>query len=252
MRQGMCHQFSLHYQQQVDIHGHPTGAEALLRWKHPERGMIAPAQFIPLAEETGLILPIGQWVLETACAQLKAWEHQPHTQTLSLAVNVSAYQFRQPNFVELVQAAITRSGIDPAKLKLELTESLVLDSVDDVIEKMQQLKLVGVSFAMDDFGTGHSSLSYLKRLPLDQLKIDQSFVCDIATDSSAAIIVRTIINMGQTLGMSVIAEGVETEEQLKLLRQYGCQLFQGNLFGRPLTSVKLERSLAEFNEAKVM
>lgn len=234
MRQGMPHQFSLHYQLQVDIHGHATGAEALLRWQHPDRGLIPPMQFIPLAEETGLILPIGQWVLESACAQLKAWEQQPLRQALVLAVNVSAVQFHQPDFVELVQAAITDSGIDPSRLKLELTESLVLDNVEDAISKMKQLKLSGVSFAMDDFGTGHSSLSYLKRLPLDQLKIDQSFVRDIASDPTDAIIVRTIINMGQTLGMAVIAEGVETEQQLELLREYGCQAFQGYLFGRPV------------------
>lgn len=241
IRQGMHkQQFRLFYQLQVDDQGCPVGAEALLRWEHPERGMISPAQFIPLAEETGLILPLGQWVLETACAQLKEWQQYPHTQMLTLAVNVSARQFYQADFAEQVQAAVTLAGIDPAKLKLELTESLVLDDVEDTIAKMHQLKSFGISFSMDDFGTGHSSLSNLKRLPLGQLKIDQSFVRDIATNSSDAAIVQTIINMGQTLEMAVIAEGVETTEQRALLGQYGCLAFQGYLFGKPVPHAEFE------------
>jgi predicted signal transduction protein with EAL and GGDEF domain len=244
MRQGVQkQQFRLYFQPQVDDKGRPLGAEALLRWEHPDRGPISPAHFIPLAEETGLILPIGQWVIETACAQLKAWHHEPVLCRLTLAVNVSAHQFRQPGFVEQVRASVVAHGIDPAQLKLELTESLVLHNVEDTIEKMRQLKSLGICFSMDDFGTGHSSLSYLKRLPLDQLKIDQSFVRDIATDPSDAVIVQTVINMGRTLGLEVIAEGVETEQQLGLLREYGCHAFQGYLFGKPAPAAELERHL---------
>jgi EAL domain-containing protein (putative c-di-GMP-specific phosphodiesterase class I) len=206
--------------------------------------MIPPGRFIPLAEETGFILPLGQWVIETACAQLRAWRDAAGLRDLAVAVNVSAHQFRQSDFVEQVKAIVTRYGIDPGKLKLELTESLVLHNVEEAISKMQQLKGFGIVFSMDDFGTGHSSLSYLKRLPLDQLKIDQSFVRDIATDPSDAVIVQTVISMGRTLGLEVIAEGVENEKQLGLLREYGCNAFQGYLFGRPATAADLERHLA--------
>jgi diguanylate cyclase (GGDEF)-like protein/PAS domain S-box-containing protein len=245
MRQALSQdEFSLHYQVQIDKHGRRIGAEALLRWQHPEEGSISPEQFIPVAEETGLIMPIGQWVLETACARIKAWDRGRHTCALALAVNVSAYQFRQPEFVDQVKAAIERSGIDPARLKLELTESLVVSNIEDTIAKMLALKLVGVRFSMDDFGTGHSSLSYLKLLPLDQLKIDRSFVRDIVTDPSDAVIVQTIISMGRTLGLSVIAEGVETEEQRRILIQHGCEAFQGYLFGRPVPAAEFERTLA--------
>jgi EAL domain-containing protein (putative c-di-GMP-specific phosphodiesterase class I) len=245
LRQALSNEeFSLHYQIQVDRHGRRIGAEALIRWQHPEDGLISPAQFIPVAEETGLIMPIGKWVLESACARIKAWERQSQTRALTLAVNVSACQFRQPEFVEQVKAAIERNGIDPARLKLELTESLVVSNVEDTIAKMLALKSVGVRFSMDDFGTGHSSLSYLKLLPLDQLKIDRSFVHDIVTDPSDAIIVQTIINMGRTLGLNVIAEGVETEEQRRILIQHGCEAFQGYLFGRPVPAVEFEHLLA--------
>jgi diguanylate cyclase (GGDEF)-like protein/PAS domain S-box-containing protein len=245
LRQGLVDsQFRLHYQVQVDERGRAFGAEALLRWEHPERGMIPPGRFIPLAEETGFILPLGQWVIETACAQLRAWRDAAGLRDLAVAVNVSAHQFRQSDFVEQVKAIVTRYGIDPGKLKLELTESLVLHNVEEAISKMQQLKGFGIVFSMDDFGTGHSSLSYLKRLPLDQLKIDQSFVRDIATDPSDAVIVQTVISMGRTLGLEVIAEGVENEKQLGLLREYGCNAFQGYLFGRPATAADLERHLA--------
>jgi diguanylate cyclase (GGDEF)-like protein/PAS domain S-box-containing protein len=246
MRQGLANsQFKLHYQMQVDEKGQVFGVEALLRWEHPERGLIPPGRFIPLAEETGFILPLGQWVIETACAQLRAWEKEPRLRHLAIAVNVSAHQFRQADFVEQVKAAATRYCIDPSKLKLELTESLVIHNVEEAISKMQQLKSFGIVFSMDDFGTGHSSLSYLKRLPLDQLKIDQSFVRDIATDPSDAVIVQTVINMGKTLGLDVIAEGVENENQLWLLRQYGCNAYQGYLFGRPEAAADLERHFAE-------
>jgi diguanylate cyclase (GGDEF)-like protein/PAS domain S-box-containing protein len=228
------HQFHLHYQIQVDNSGRPFGAEALIRWMHPERGPVSPAQFIPLAEETGLILPIGQWVLETACAQIKAWQQEPHTRELVLAVNVSARQFRQANFATQVRAILKRHAINPLLLKLELTEGMLLDKIEDTIATMNALTEIGIKFSLDDFGTGYSSLQYLKRLPLDQLKIDQSFVRDIATDGSDMAIVRTIVAMAHSLTMEVIAEGVETEGQRQLLHESGCSNYQGYLFGRPV------------------
>ncbi len=227
-------QLRLHYQPQVDSMRRVIGAEALLRWRHPRRGMVAPDIFIPLAEETGLILPIGRWVLETACAQIKAWSAHAATRDLCLAVNVSARQFRQQGFVADVRQVLLETGADPARLKIELTESLVIDNVAETIARMQALKALGIGFSMDDFGTGFSSLSYLKRLPLDQLKIDRSFVFDLATDPNDAAIVQIIITMGHTLGLNVIAEGVETEAQLERLDQYGCTNYQGYLFSRPL------------------
>jgi diguanylate cyclase (GGDEF)-like protein len=227
------HEFKLFYQVQVDSAHRPIGAEALIRWEHPERGLIFPDKFIPIAEDTGLILPLGQWVLETACAQLKEWESDPLTSELVLAVNVSARQFRQPDFSKQVSAIIAQSLINPARLKLELTESTVLDNVPDTIVKMHALKQIGVSFSMDDFGTGYSSLAYLTQLPLDQLKIDKSFVQNIGTKSSDAMIIQTIIGMANNLGIEVIAEGVETEAQLAFLGESGCLLYQGYLFGRP-------------------
>jgi diguanylate cyclase (GGDEF)-like protein/PAS domain S-box-containing protein len=227
-------QFHLYYQVQVDISERPLGAEALIRWLHPERGLISPFHFIPLAEETGLILPIGLWVLETACAQLKKWEQDPISQDLSISINVSAKQFYQSDFVLQVQSAVRRHAIDPMKLKLELTESMLLDNIEDTIVKMNALKEIGIRFSLDDFGTGYSSLQYLKRLPLTQLKIDQSFVRDIETDYSDQEIVRTIIAMAQSLRLEVIAEGVETNEQLGLLLNNGCLHYQGYLFGKPV------------------
>lgn len=227
-------QFHLYYQIQVDSSNRPLGAEALIRWLHPERGPISPAQFIPLAEETGLILPIGLWVLETACTQLKAWEQDALTRDLILAVNVSAKQFRQVDFVAQVQSLIERHAINPMLLKLELTESMLQENIEDTIATMNALKESGVQFSLDDFGTGYSSLQYLKRLPLDQLKIDQSFVRNLATDSSDKAIVRTIIAMAKSLDLDVIAEGVETEEQRRLLLDKGCTDFQGYLFGKPV------------------
>jgi diguanylate cyclase (GGDEF)-like protein/PAS domain S-box-containing protein len=227
-------QFRLFFQVQVNAHNRPQGAEVLLRWIHPERGMVSPAQFIPLAEETGLILPIGAWVLETACAQIKRWESRLPFRNLTLAVNVSAKQFRLPDFVAQVQSAIARHAINPMSLKLELTESLVLDNVDDTIAKMKKLKDIGVSFSMDDFGTGYSSLSYLKRLPLSQLKIDQSFVRELATDHGDMVMVMTIVDLAMNFELDVIAEGVETEVQFKLLHRYGCTSFQGYLFSKPV------------------
>ncbi|HEX5338117.1 MAG TPA: EAL domain-containing protein [Gallionella sp.] len=227
-------QFLLYYQMQVDHTGHILGAEVLLRWIHPDRGLIPPQQFIPLAEETGLILPIGHWVLENACHQLKAWETNPHTRDLQLAVNVSVRQFRQADFVAQVSDILARTAINPMRLKLELTESIVLDDVDDTIAKMMALRKVGVSFSMDDFGTGYSSLAYLTQLPLNQLKIDQSFVRHIGTKASDSTIIQTIIGMANNLGMDVIAEGVETQPQRDFLEANGCLLYQGYLFGMPV------------------
>ena len=236
-------QLHLEYQAQVDLHGRIFGAEVLLRWRHPEQGLISPAKFIALAEESNLILEIGHWVLQTACDRLGRWRTNPAARDVRLAVNVSARQFRQSDFVAQVEAVVRASGIDPAQLKLELTESLVLHNVADTIAKMQCLKNLGVSFAMDDFGTGHSSLSYLKQLPLDQLKIDQSFVRDVATDPNDAAIVQTIIVMAKSLGLDVIAEGVETEAQLEFLRTHDCQAFQGYLFSRPVALAQFEALL---------
>ncbi len=227
-------QLLLYYQPQFDSKRRVIGAEALLRWQHPRRGLVAPDSFIPLAEETGLILPIGRWVIETACARIKAWSAGATTRDLRLAINVSARQFHQAGFVDEVREALATSGADPSRLKIELTESLVIDNVAETIARMQALKTLGVGFSLDDFGTGYSSLSYLKRLPLDQLKIDRSFVFDLATDPNDAAIVQTIITMGHTLGLDVIAEGVETEAQLERLDQFGCAAYQGYLFSRPL------------------
>ena len=223
----------LYYQPQVNSSGKLIGAEALLRWKHPFKGMISPADFIPLAEETGLIIPLGDWVLKTACRQLYEWEQDPDTAELTMAVNVSAKQFRQTDFVASVLATISHVGINARKLKLELTESLLVDDIEETIHKMYQLKAHGVCFSLDDFGTGYSSLSYLKRLPLDQLKIDQSFVRDILVDPNDAAITRTIIGLGKSLGLAVIAEGVETEAQRAFLQSQDCHAFQGYLFGKP-------------------
>ena len=237
-------QFSLHFQAQVNQQGTAVGAEVLLRWKHPERGMVTPMDFIPLTEETGLILPIGQWVLRTACLQLKAWQDQTRMQALELAVNVSARQFRDTDFVQQVAQALQQTGANPTRLKLELTESLVLDDVGDTVAKMDQPKALGVRFSMDDFGTGQSSLSYLTRLPLDQLKIDQSFVHNIGVKASDGIIIQSIIGLASKLGMEVIAEGVETSAQREFLQRNGCTICQGYLLGRPMPVEQFEQMLA--------
>ncbi|MDP3512909.1 MAG: EAL domain-containing protein [Sulfuritalea sp.] len=225
-------QFMLFYQPQVGGQGQLTGVEALVRWNHPQHGMIAPNEFIPLAEETGLILPLGQWVLETACAHLAAWRHDPARAHLTMAVNVSARQFRHQGFVDQVLAILVQSGANPDRLKLELTESLFLDDVEDTIVKMTALKDAGVRFSLDDFGTGYSSLSYLKRLPLDQLKIDRSFIRDVLSDANDAAIARTIVTLAHSMGLTVIAEGVETEAQREFLTSNNCHAFQGFLFGK--------------------
>ncbi len=244
LRQALAgQQFRLFYQVQVDSRGKATGAEVLLRWQHPQRGFVFPDQFIPLAEDTGLIVPIGSWVLQTACAQLNAWQDDALTRDLTLAVNVSARQFRQADFVAQVQQALLESGAKPSQLKLELTESTVLENIEDAIARMRELKLLGLSFSMDDFGTGHSSLQYLKRLPLDQIKIDRSFVSDITRDTNDAAIVQAIIAMTNALGLNVIAEGVETEAQRDFLDKRGCHTFQGYLFGKPLPIEQFEALL---------
>jgi diguanylate cyclase (GGDEF)-like protein/PAS domain S-box-containing protein len=237
-------EFELHYQVQVDMEGQPTGAEALVRWAKPDGSMVSPASFIPLAEETGLILPLGEWVLEQACAQLAAWKSTPGMERLALAVNVSAAQFHQIGFGEQVRHAVRQHGIDPALLKLELTEGLLLANIEDTIASMHALREIGVRFSLDDFGTGYSSLQYLKRLPLDQLKIDQSFVRDLANDTSDQAIVLTIIAMARSLSLDVIAEGVESEAQRALLAQLGCHQYQGYLFSRPIPSQQFAQRYA--------
>ena len=226
--------FALYYQVQEDPSGRVVGAEALIRWICAEGNVISPVDFIPLAEETGLIVPMGQWVLNTACQQLAQWQRHPATRHLSLAVNVSARQFHQADFVALVHETIDRTGIAPSGLKLELTESVILGDLETTITKMHQLRELGLRFALDDFGTGYSSLSYLKRLPFDQLKIDQSFTRDMLSDNTSGAIVRAILVMSEALGLEVIAEGVETTEQRAFLIEHGCQFYQGYLLGRPV------------------
>jgi diguanylate cyclase (GGDEF)-like protein len=233
-------QFSLFYQPQLD-RGLLTGAEALIRWNHPTRGLVGPQDFVPLAEETGLIFPMGNWVLETACMQIAAWTNRKAGAHLSVAVNVSAREFRQPKFVDQVLAALERTGANPENLKIELSESMFGENVEDVIARMCKLKSHGVRFSLEDFGTGYSSMAYLKRLPLDQIKIDRAFVSDIVKDPISGAVAQAIISFGRAMGLSVIAEGVETEEQRALLAKMGCHSFQGYLFSHPLP-------LGEFSE----
>lgn len=234
---GMARQeFELYYQVQINREGKCTGVEALIRWHHPKKGMVSPAEFIPMAEESGLILHLGQWVLETACAQLQEWHSFPARAHWTIAVNVSALQFADSKFVANVTHALHKAGADPRLLKLELTESMLADDLAGIIAKMDAVKALGVSFSLDDFGTGYSCLTYLKRLPLNQLKIDQSFVRDVLSDSHDATIVRTILALGHNLHLNVIAEGVETAEQRDFLLEIGCDAFQGYYFGKPLAA----------------
>lgn len=227
-------QFQLFYQPQINVDGKVTGAEALIRWVHPERGMVSPLDFIPIAEDSGLILPLGKWIVETACKQLVNWSKDVATTDLCLAINVSARQFQQANFVDQLLEILRSTGADPHKLKLELTESMLVDNPQDIITKMDALKIHGIKFSLDDFGTGYSSLSYLKRLPINELKIDKSFVNDILTDANDAAIARMIIRLAQSMELSVIAEGVETKEQRDWLESEGCFKYQGYYFGRPV------------------
>jgi diguanylate cyclase (GGDEF)-like protein/PAS domain S-box-containing protein len=233
-------QMRLVYQPVVQLDGRVIGAEALIRWQHPQRGLVLPGEFIAIAESTRLIIPLGQWVLHAACRQLALWQAQPHMAQLTLAVNVSANQFKEPEFVDGVLLALQQSGADARLLKLELTESLLADNVEDIIAKMGRLREVGIDFSLDDFGTGYSSLSYLKRLPLAQLKIDKSFVRDVLVDPNDAAIARTIVALGGSLGLAVIAEGVETTGQQQFLQGIGCHAFQGYLFGRPMPVAELD------------
>ncbi len=230
----------LYYQLQVDNERRPVGAEALIRWNNPQRGLVSPASFIPVAEESSLILEIGNWVMESGCAQLAAWSKDERMRDLTLAINVSAHQFRRHDFVEQVEATLHRHRIDPSHLKLELTEGVVVDDMDEVVTKMLALKGLGVLLSLDDFGTGYSSLSYLKRLPLDQVKIDQSFVRGITIDPGDAVMVQTIIDMAKNFNLEVIAEGVETEEQFAFLKQHDCMAYQGYLFSKPLPLKQME------------
>jgi EAL domain-containing protein (putative c-di-GMP-specific phosphodiesterase class I) len=227
-------QFRLHYQPQVNDVGDLVGAEALLRWEHPDRGLLLPSEFIAFAEERGIIEAIGQWVAETVCEQLTEWSLSPETSHLTLAMNVSAREFAHPAFVTRILAIIDKVGADPRNLILEFTERMMFGSIEETLVKMGALKDRGVSFALDDFGIGFSSLACLKDLPLSQLKIDRSFVQDILTHPADAAIVSAVITLGHSLGLSVIAEGVETEEQRQFLRQHDCHIYQGFLFGPPV------------------
>ena len=241
LRQGLAGgELFVHYQPVVDHTGRVTGAEALARWSHPVRGAISPLEFIPLAEQTGLILPLGKQVMRIACEQLLQWANHSHTARLTIAVNVSARQFRQTDFAAQVMQILQETGANPFRLKLELTESLLLGDIEEAIQRMVQLKREGVGFALDDFGTGYSSLSYLKRLPLDQVKIDRGFVRGVITDPNDAAIVRSILALAQSLDLEVVAEGVETAGQLAFLRLHGCEQFQGFLFGRPGPAADVE------------
>ena len=238
-------QFVLHYQPQVGPQDRILGAEALVRWMHPLRGMILPGEFVALIERSGLILPLGYWVLDAACEQLRAWGKDADCAGLNLAVNVSVHQFRQADFVQRVLAILERTGANPQRLKLELTESVLAVDTEDMIAKMLLLKEHGVAFSLDDFGTGYSSLSYLRRLPLDQLKIDQSFVSGALHDANDAAIIRTVVALGESLGMAVIAEGVETGAQHEFLLANGCRNFQGYLFGRPLPADEFQAMVTQ-------
>jgi len=238
-------EFLLYYQPQVDSSLRSLGAEALIRWVHPDRGLVLPLEFIPLAEETGLILPIGQWIMETACAQIKEWQQDALTRDLTLSVNVSVKQFRQSTFVTQVQAAVQHHAINPKLLKLELTESLLLENIEDTIAVMNALNKIGVRFSMDDFGTGYSSLQYLRQLPLDELKIPMNFIHGIATNNNDESLVRTIIAMARSMEMDIIAEGVETEQQRQLLLNIGCPRHQGFLFSKPVPIRQFEALLRQ-------
>jgi EAL domain-containing protein (putative c-di-GMP-specific phosphodiesterase class I) len=238
-------QLKLYYQIQVDSDRQILGAEVLLRWKHPNYGLVAPDQFIPIAEQTGLILPIGTWVLNAVCKQLKLWQSDSLKKDLSIAVNISPSQFSHPEFVEQLRYILNKTGINPALLKLELTESLMLHDISNTIEKMEMLKSLGIQFSMDNFGTGYSSLFHLKKLPIDQLKIDQFLMRDIVLDNFDAMIVKAIIDMTNKLGINVTAGGVETEQQFTCLKHFECSAYQGYLFGKPMPLYKFEELISQ-------
>ena len=240
-------QFELYYQIQVDNSQNPIGAEALIRWLHPKRGIVPPLDFIPLAEQNGAIQEIGRWVIDTACAQLKVWQQDAVTRDLTLSINVSAKQFHQPDFISQIKTAVQRYAIAPSRLKLELTETLLLNDLEDTVASMEALAEIGIQFSLDDFGTGYSSLQYLKKLPLYQLKIDKSFIDHIVTDSDDRSIVSTIIAMAHSLGLSVIAEGVETAAQQQLLLTKGCTLYQGYLYSKPIPISEFEALIRKIN-----
>jgi diguanylate cyclase (GGDEF)-like protein len=240
MRRALVHgEFLLHYQPQLSIDGRVIGVEALVRWKHPQRGLVSPIEFIPVAEDTNMILQLGRWVMEEACRVLARWGGESRTSMLEMAVNVSPSQFHRPDFVEQVLEVLAQTGARPERLRLELTESLLLKDVEGTVKKMQRLREAGISFALDDFGTGYSSLSYLHRLPLDQLKIDRSFIREAFREGHGAAIVRIIVALGKALKMSVLAEGVETAEQLSFIRAEGCGYYQGYLFSKPVPEAEL-------------
>jgi EAL domain-containing protein (putative c-di-GMP-specific phosphodiesterase class I) len=243
-------EFFLVYQPQVQADGTVVGAEALLRWRHPQLGLVSPGEFIPAAEASGQILPLGAWVLDTACQTLRRWSEMPLLAGLSVSVNVSARQFLQDDFVAQVASVIAHHGVSASRLKLELTESMLVHDMDDIVRKMHSLHQLGVGCALDDFGTGFSSLSYLKKLPLDQIKIDQAFVRDVLTDPSDAAIARTVLQLGESLGFSVIAEGVETEGQRDFLLDNHCRLFQGFLYSRPLAARDFEMYVSDNSGVK--
>jgi EAL domain-containing protein (putative c-di-GMP-specific phosphodiesterase class I) len=246
LREGLqSKQFELYYQPQVEGgSGRIMGAEALIRWNHPQRGMVSPVQFIPHAERTGLILPLGQWVLETACEVLASWIARPETEHLTLAVNVSAQQFQSSGFAGQVVATLARTGANPARLKLELTESIFAGNADEIVATMLELKALGVGFSLDDFGTGYSSLAYLSRMPLDQLKIDRSFVSAIESGDTNVVICAATISLAHSLRLKVVAEGVETEAQRYFLATvHHCDMLQGYLFGRPVPRAEFEKLL---------
>jgi len=233
-------QFQLYFQPQLD-NGIVFGVEALLRWNHPKRGLLVPDQFISVAEETGIIKLLGDWVLDATCKQIKAWSHDANTASLSVAVNVSSQQLRQPDFVERVLETLERTGANPLNLDLELTESIVIEDVEEVIAKMTRLRDHGLEFSMDNFGTGYSSLSYLKRLPLNRVKIDQSLVHDLVDDATSRAIAEAIVSLSRSLGLSVLAEGLENAEEERVLNELGCFAFQGFLISHPQPLHEFER-----------
>jgi EAL domain-containing protein (putative c-di-GMP-specific phosphodiesterase class I) len=244
-------QLEVYYQPQVDQHGRALGAEALVRWRHPVRGIVSPEEFVPLAEQCGLISEVGRVVLVAACRQLVGWAQQPARAHLTLSVNVSAAQLLEPHFVGTTLAVLHQTGADPRRLKLELTESMLVQDMDQVMARMEALRGRGIGISLDDFGTGYSSLAYLKRLPLDQLKIDKSFVDNILDDPQDAAIAQTVVSLGQSLGLQVIAEGVETEAQRRFLQDIGCLVYQGYLFSKPLPAAELETFLRQCDAALV-